>query len=201
MKRNARASVIRRLELSWQVVVEIKRSGFGKVRYYWAFFSSLHSSLFLKVHPDGDFETISVLMEHTQDVKCVAWHPTEEVRPSLPVIHYTHSSDRFSRLHLMTTLSNSTSKTPQTTGSASPPSPDTVPPSGPSRGLPPSTPRNSAQAQHTDPVPRTRIHIWLPRAIWRRRATTRRCASGSASRSINGSACLSLAAMNGVCTA
>ena len=32
------------------------------------------------VLPDAEFETISVLMEHTQDVKCVAWHPTEEVR-------------------------------------------------------------------------------------------------------------------------
>jgi WD40 repeat protein len=31
------------------------------------------------VLPDGEFETISVLMEHTQDVKCVAWHPREEV--------------------------------------------------------------------------------------------------------------------------
>jgi hypothetical protein len=29
--------------------------------------------------PDADFECMGVLMEHTQDVKCVAWHPTEEV--------------------------------------------------------------------------------------------------------------------------
>lgn len=31
------------------------------------------------VQPDADFECLSVLMEHTQDVKCVAWHPHEEV--------------------------------------------------------------------------------------------------------------------------
>jgi hypothetical protein len=37
-----------------------------------------HDHLLL-VHPDADFECITVLMEHKQDVKCVAWHPTEEV--------------------------------------------------------------------------------------------------------------------------
>lgn len=31
------------------------------------------------VQPDGDFECLSVLMEHSQDVKCVAWHPKEDV--------------------------------------------------------------------------------------------------------------------------
>ena len=36
--------------------------------------------------PDADFECMGVLMEHTQDVKCVAWHPSEEV-------------NRFSRYH------------------------------------------------------------------------------------------------------
>ena len=35
------------------------------------------------VHPDHDFECMGVLMEHTQDVKAVAWHPTEEVSRSL----------------------------------------------------------------------------------------------------------------------
>lgn len=33
-----------------------------------------------QVHPDSDFECMGVLMEHSQDVKCVAWHPTEEVK-------------------------------------------------------------------------------------------------------------------------
>lgn len=28
---------------------------------------------------DDNFETIAVLQEHTQDVKCVKWHPEEEV--------------------------------------------------------------------------------------------------------------------------
>lgn len=31
------------------------------------------------MQPDADFECMSVMMEHTQDVKCVAWHPKEEV--------------------------------------------------------------------------------------------------------------------------
>ena len=34
------------------------------------------------VHPDSDFECMGVLMDHTQDVKCVAWHPTEEILAS-----------------------------------------------------------------------------------------------------------------------
>ena len=32
------------------------------------------------VKPDTDFECMGVLMEHSQDVKCVAWHPSEEVK-------------------------------------------------------------------------------------------------------------------------
>lgn len=33
---------------------------------------------------DGEYETISVLMgQHTQDVKCLAWYPGEDVRPPL----------------------------------------------------------------------------------------------------------------------
>lgn len=31
------------------------------------------------VLPDADFECMGVLMEHSQDVKSVAWHPREEV--------------------------------------------------------------------------------------------------------------------------
>lgn len=34
------------------------------------------------VQPDADFECLSVLMHHTQDVKCVAWHPKEEESPA-----------------------------------------------------------------------------------------------------------------------
>lgn len=32
------------------------------------------------VQPDADFECIAVMMDHTQDVKTIAWHPKEEVR-------------------------------------------------------------------------------------------------------------------------
>jgi hypothetical protein len=31
------------------------------------------------VQPDSDFECIAVMMEHEQDVKCIAWHPHDEV--------------------------------------------------------------------------------------------------------------------------
>ena len=34
---------------------------------------------FVAVKPDADFECMAVMMEHSQDVKCVSWHPTEEV--------------------------------------------------------------------------------------------------------------------------
>lgn len=34
------------------------------------------------VLPDADFECMGVLMEHSQDVKSVAWHPREEVSQS-----------------------------------------------------------------------------------------------------------------------
>lgn len=33
-----------------------------------------------EVQPDSEFECLSVMMEHSQDVKAVAWHPKEEVR-------------------------------------------------------------------------------------------------------------------------
>ena len=34
------------------------------------------------MQPDAEFECLSVLMEHTQDVKCVAWHPRDELLAS-----------------------------------------------------------------------------------------------------------------------
>lgn len=41
--------------------------------------------------PDADFECMGVLMEHSQDVKAIAWHPREEVsQPGVwrePVVH------------------------------------------------------------------------------------------------------------------
>ena len=42
---------------------------------------NLHAKL---VSVDGDdFECVSVLQEHTQDVKFVTWHPTEDVRTNI----------------------------------------------------------------------------------------------------------------------
>ncbi len=38
------------------------------------------------VQPDSDFECIAVMLEHTQDVKCLAWHPSEEVSPDLVLL-------------------------------------------------------------------------------------------------------------------
>lgn len=37
------------------------------------------TGLSIAVKPDADFECLAVMMEHSQDVKCVSWHPTEEV--------------------------------------------------------------------------------------------------------------------------
>ena len=37
------------------------------------------SDALTSVLPDADFECMGVLMEHSQDVKSVAWHPREEV--------------------------------------------------------------------------------------------------------------------------
>lgn len=76
-----------RRALSWLVVVETKRCGSGKVRVIFHFVSSCSLDRLIclirsPVHPEGDFETISVLMEHTQDVKYVAWHPEEEILAS-----------------------------------------------------------------------------------------------------------------------
>ena len=39
----------------------------------------LVSDKLVSVLPDADFECMGVLMEHSQDVKSVAWHPREEV--------------------------------------------------------------------------------------------------------------------------
>ena len=129
------------------------------------------------VHPDGDFETISVLMEHTQDVKCVAWHPTEEVYqylslnlPKLPPLC------RSSPQHHMTTPSNSTSTTPPMTGSHLPRLQGMNRPYGVLRGHPLSP---STRIQTTPLEDRTRTS---PHA-----AKTAQYAYGSARHSTNGS--------------
>lgn len=56
----------------WLVVQETSRSGSGKVGL------ELRRVLMV-VQPDADFECIAVMMEHSQDVKTIAWHPKEEV--------------------------------------------------------------------------------------------------------------------------
>lgn len=118
------------------------------------------------VKPDSEFEIVDVKMEHTQDVKCVAWHPSEEVRlflspspvptpnlliskqnqnihilshsikQSLFTTHARPSTARFSPQAPTTTPSNSTKTTPTTISTSSRLSTDTLPPSGPSHGSP-----------------------------------------------------------------
>lgn len=78
MRLNARAWHIHAPERSLRHVAGTKPYGYGKVRRIHISLSTLTIDLLL-VHPDADFECITVLMEHKQDVKCVAWHPTEEV--------------------------------------------------------------------------------------------------------------------------
>ena len=74
---NVKASPGLVLAICLLVVVATRLSGYGKVR---GFISWKTVSLTqILVQPDADFECMGVLMEHTQDVKCVAWHPTEEV--------------------------------------------------------------------------------------------------------------------------
>lgn len=44
------------------------------------FFLGSSLTSILSVQPDAEFECLGVLMHHTQDIKCVAWHPKEEVQ-------------------------------------------------------------------------------------------------------------------------
>lgn len=60
-----------RTELCLRAVAETRVYGSGKV--------NTRDSALTAVQPEADFECISVLMEHTQDVKAIAWHPHEEV--------------------------------------------------------------------------------------------------------------------------
>lgn len=51
------------------------------------------------VSPDAEFQCLEVMMEHSQDVKCVSWHPTEEVVIALAECCFETdfvSEDRFS---------------------------------------------------------------------------------------------------------
>lgn len=77
MKPSVRALHTQVPGLSWLAAAEIRQSGYGKAKFP-PCLSWLEIDL-PQVHPDSDFECMGVLMEHSQDVKCVAWHPTEEV--------------------------------------------------------------------------------------------------------------------------
>lgn len=82
-KPNARVLLIPAQEPYWQAVVETRRSGFGKARLLYHFpLIPILITCVKTVHPDADFECLGVMMEHNQDVKCVAWHPTEEILAS-----------------------------------------------------------------------------------------------------------------------
>jgi hypothetical protein len=82
-RRNAKVSRTRRVERFWRAVVETSLSGYGKVRNTCFGYSvSRVSDVSALVLPDADFECMGVLMEHSQDVKSVAWHPREEVSQS-----------------------------------------------------------------------------------------------------------------------
>jgi hypothetical protein len=65
----------------WLAAQETRRFGYGKV--WWIIILSLlklFTYAFIHiVMEDGEFECAAVLMEHTQDVKAVAWHPNEDV--------------------------------------------------------------------------------------------------------------------------
>eukprot|EP00474_Spongospora_subterranea_P000633 CRZ01091.1 hypothetical protein [Spongospora subterranea] len=73
----------------WQHVVAIKAFGFGNYRvflfsgrasmFFINFDSTVIYELMSTVTEDGDFECISVLQGHSQDVKCVRWHPTQRM--------------------------------------------------------------------------------------------------------------------------
>lgn len=66
----------------WLTFIALSHSFFYLVPF--SFFSLYVLELIIlndnPVQPDAEFETLSVLMEHTQDVKAVTWHPKEEVR-------------------------------------------------------------------------------------------------------------------------
>ena len=88
-RRNAKGLRTQPPEHFWRAAVEINLCGYGKVGDKSLGFSRI-SYAFELVLPDADFECMGVLMEHSQDVKSVAWHPREEVSEffwSEPVVH------------------------------------------------------------------------------------------------------------------
>ena len=80
-----------------------------------------------EAQPDADYECIGVLIEHSQDVKCVLWHPKEEVRMASDSKYSLTSHSLFItyvnrswHLHHMTIPSKCTSMIHLATGIATP---------------------------------------------------------------------------------
>lgn len=61
----------------WQLVVETKLFGFGKVCGVDYVFKLLIECCL--VDEDEEFQCCSVISRHSQDVKMVIWHPKEDV--------------------------------------------------------------------------------------------------------------------------
>lgn len=77
MRQSVNPLHIRQRALCLPVAVGINQSGYGKVCV--VFLAECQYSSGGLVQPDAEFECMGVLLEHSQDVKCVAWHPHEEV--------------------------------------------------------------------------------------------------------------------------
>lgn len=75
-----------------------------------------------EAQPDADYECIGVLIEHSQDVKCVLWHPKEEVRMASDSKYslFITYVNRFWHRHHMTIPSKCTSMIHLATGIATP---------------------------------------------------------------------------------
>lgn len=70
----------------WRVVQGINQFGCGKVTSTLPVLTLDSQLIMIEVRGcvavgPAEFECLAVLMEHSQDVKCVTWHPNEEVQP------------------------------------------------------------------------------------------------------------------------
>lgn len=65
----------------WRAAAGIRAFGSGRVSPYKYDLGS-HLTFISLVQPDAEFECLSVMMEHSQDVKAVAFHPREDILAS-----------------------------------------------------------------------------------------------------------------------
>jgi hypothetical protein len=65
----------------WQLVPETNLSGFGKVgmKIYNSWFNFQFTLLAEDEEDENDYEVLSIIQQHTADVKFVQWHPREDV--------------------------------------------------------------------------------------------------------------------------